>query len=473
MEDRNQKLLIVSADGHAGARRLADYLPYFGPADRPTVQPLLAEEEALYRQMQAPDFSSAPRAQAVEYDHRWAHGAAERRGGWDVEVRLQQLDAQGVAGEVLVPGHQFSSLPLFSVVNRPFEPGLRDAGSRAYHRWLADFMAGGSGRLFGMADPGSCVDMDATVGELRWVAAHGFVSVSVPGIIEDAQSPSLFSDYYEPFWTTCAELDLALVVHAGWGFPQGKYQEFIRKFVATHLGEQEATRILGAQSGLDDAARAALEKEFAESPASPFRLDFGPRRLLWQLMLAGVFDRYPSLRLVLTEVRSDWLPATLTLLDRWFEQNDTPLMMRPSEYWERHCFATPSSIHKVEVDDRAQVGVERLMFGMDYPHPEGTWPDTQDWIRTAFSGVPESEARLILGENALRAFALDRHHLEDIAARIGPDPGDVFGHVDDVPPSHVAHFHRRSGFLRPAERIDELATLELIRADLTAASAWR
>lgn len=450
---------------------MAHYLPYFDAADRATVQGLLAEEEKVYRQMQAPDFSSGPRAQAADHNRLWAPGASERLGGWDVDVRLAQLDREGVAAEVLVPGHQFASLPLFSVVNRPFDAPLRDAGSRAYHRWLADFMAAGAGRLFGMADPGSCHDMDAAVRELHWARENRFVGVGVPGIIEDDALPSLFSDYYEPFWQACADLDIALMVHAGWGFPQGKYQEFIARFVATHLGEDEASAILAAQRHLDDEAKAALQQEFAESPASPFRLDFGPRRLLWQLMLAGVFDRYPTLRFILTEVRSDWLPATLALLDTWFEENDTPLRMRPSEYWARHCFATPSSIHEVEVRDRAGVGVERLMFGMDYPHPEGTWPDTRDWIRVAFAGLPENEARLILGENALRAFGLDREPLDAIAARIGPDPREVLQGGGDVPRSHVEHFHRRSGFLRPTEWVDTDAILDLVNADLRLATA--
>ncbi|WP_040831020.1 amidohydrolase family protein [Nocardia jiangxiensis] len=467
MADTPGKIVIFSADGHAGAKRMKDYLPYFARDVRDTVADLLVEEERAYRRMIAPDFTSRPAEQKPEGSERlWSPAAPERFGGWDIAVRMEQLNREGVAGELLVPGHQFSSLPLFSVVNKPFEADLRTAGVHAYHRWLADFMAGGDGRLHGMADPGPCHDIDAAVRELRWAREHGFVSVGVPGIIEDPSLPSLLSDHYEPFWQACADLDMTLMVHAGWGFPQGRYQEFISAFVTTHLGEQEATQMLAAQQHLDEEARAALQKEFAESPASPFRLDFGPRRLLWQLMLAGVFDRYPSLRFVLAEVRSDWVPATLQLLDSWYEQRTTPLKMRPSEYWARHCFATPSSIHKAEVEAREAVGVERLMLGIDYPHPEGMWPDTWDWIRVAFDGVPESEARLILGENALRAFPVDAAHIRAVAERIGPDPSRLLSDREDVPAGHIEHFHRRSGFLRPAERVDTDATLELADEDL-------
>lgn len=467
MADTATNVLIFSADGHAGAKRMRDYLPYFDPAVRDTVADLLTEEEQAYRRMLAPDFTSTPAEhEPAESERLWSPAAPERFGGWDIAVRMEQLDREGVAGELLVPGHQFSSLPLFSVVNRPFEADLRDAGMRAYHRWLADFMASGAGRLYGMADPGPCHDIDAAVRELRWVREHGFVSVGVPGTIEDPTLPSLLSDHYEPFWQACVDLDVTLMVHAGWGFPQGRYQEFIAAFVTTHLGGEEASQIVAAQQHLDEEARAALQKEFAESPASPFRLDFGPRRLLWQLMLAGVFDRYPSLRFVLTEVRSDWVPGTLQLLDSWHEQRETALKMRPSDYWASHCFATPSSIHQVEVDARAAVGVERLMLGIDYPHPEGMWPDTWDWIRVAFAGVPENEMRMILGENALRAFPVDGERLRAVADRIGPDTRSLLTGSDGVPIEHVEHYHRRGGFLRPTERVDRDAVLRLADDDL-------
>lgn len=224
--------------------------------------------------------------------------------------------------------------------------------------------------------------------------------------------------------------------------------------------------MMAAQQRLDEDAREALQKEFAESPASPFRLDYGPRRLLWQLMIGGVFDRFPQLRFVLTEVRSDWLPTTLQILDSWYEQRDTPLKMRPSEYWERHCFATPSSIHKVEVEARGQLGVNRLMLGIDYPHPEGMWPDTWNWIKVAFSGVPEHEARMILGENALRAFPVDAELLRGVADRIGPDLSSLLSGGGEVPDAHVEHYHRRGGFLRPTERVDQDAIRQLADEDL-------
>ncbi|HMG41004.1 MAG TPA: amidohydrolase family protein [Acidimicrobiales bacterium] len=462
-----EKLMVISADGHVGAP-LAAYVDYFDDDHRDQVRDLLTDEEDVFLQGQAARASTTMGPGAAGPEAEWAADAPGRYGAWDVALRLQELDRQGVVAEVLVPGHQFATLPLFSVMNRPYPPDLRMAGLRAYHRWLADFMGEADGRLYGQADPGPCLDMDATLEELRWVAEHGFVCVGAPGIIEDATLPPLSDPRYEPFWATCAELDLPLLVHAGWGFPQGRFQDFVAKFLSTHLGAAAAAEVIAERAALDDEARRALVQEFSESPTSPLRLDFGPRRLLWQLMLAGVFDRYPDIRLVLTEVRSDWIPVTLATLDRWCEESGAPLALKPSEYWHRHCYATPSSIHRAEVEARHEVGVDRLMFGMDYPHPEGTWPDTWDWIRVAFAGVPEDEARAILGHNALRCFGLDSDRLAPVAERVGPSPADVLGGGHRVDPRAVEHFHQRAGFARPTEDVDTAAVEQLVAEDALA-----
>jgi hypothetical protein len=181
-------------------------------------------------------------------------------------------------------------------------------------------------------------------------------------------------------------------------------------------------------------------------------------------MLAGVFDRYPNLKMVLTEVRADWVPQTIRRLDHLFENSDTPLKMRPSEYWQRHFFITPSSIHRCEMAMRHDIGVSQLLFGVDYPHPEGTWPNTRDWIRATFSNVPEDEARWILGENAIRCYGLNQPTLAAIAERIGPKPSDVLG-THHVSEQLIRQFDLRGGITKPAERADVAVIDPLFNAD--------
>src|SRR6185295_10371158 len=110
-----------------------------------------------------------------------------------------------------------------------------------------------------------------------------------------------------------------------------------------------------------------------------------------------------------------------------YEQHraELPAQRKPSEYWRDNCIAGASFVHKVEIEMRDEIGVRNILFGRDYPHPEGTWPNTPDWLRDAFAGVPEDELRLMLGENAIDFFGFDRGPLEAIAERIGPRVADV------------------------------------------------
>ena len=95
--------------------------------------------------------------------------------------------------------------------------------------------------------------------------------------------------------------------------------------------------------------------------------------------------------------------------------------MKPSEYFNRNINIGASCIPRADVDLRGLIGVENMMWGSDYPHPEGTWPHTREYYTEVFSGVPEAEGRKILGENAVEWYGLDRQKLQCIADEIGPD----------------------------------------------------
>ncbi len=173
-------------------------------------------------------------------------------------------------------------------------------------------MAAGGGRLVGVAEPGPCLDLDETIQELQWCAAHGFRSVFLPGSTADPGLPPLVDPYYEPFWDACEDLGLVLGVHAGWGQSQERtWQVFamLKQMVESSNGEHRLEE---------------MAQQLSEHEESPLRLDLGPRRVLWQLMLGGVFDRHPALKLAMVEIRADWLPATLAYLDARYEQGRTP-----------------------------------------------------------------------------------------------------------------------------------------------------
>jgi hypothetical protein len=195
-----------------------------------------------------------------------------------------------------------------------------------------------------------------------------------------------------------------------------------------------------------------------------------PRGIFAQLMLGGVFDRHPGLKVVFTELRADWIPATLNFLERYFADGHAGLAQRPREYWTRHVGVTPSSPRGYEIQMRHEIGLTQFMFGMDYQHPEGTWPNTKEWLRLVLQGVPEVEARLILGENAIAFFGLDRAQAVREAERIGPAPDDILGDFV-IDPRLIANFSDRSGYGRPPENVDTEYLEELIAEDEAQVSA--
>ena len=461
------RLIIVSGDGHAAAP-LEHYRPYLESKYHAALDDLLPEEQE-YQQRIAGPAHPTPEAMAV-FDDRGAMAGGGEAGSYDLGVRLREMDSEGCSCEILHSGTQSAPPPWHSVANRAYSSELRFAGIRAYHRWLSDFMAGADGRLVGVADPGPALDMPALLAEMEWLAANGFKSIGVPGIVYDPELPPLYDEYYEPFWAACADLGLVLSVHAGWGQPQGMVYAFFdlmveRIGVEAMGGELERERV--------ESLGTMLQDELASDENSPIRLDLGPRQVMWQLMLSGAFDRHPNLKLALTEIRADWVPSTLATLDRLAAESGTPPRLTPTEYYHEHCAVAPSSTHRAEVEMRHDIGLRQMLFGVDYPHHEGTWPNTKEWIQAAFAGVPEDEARLILGENAIDFYDLDRDHLADIAARIGPEPSEVLGEVGDhvVDERLVEHFHKRGGFSRPADPVDTDAIAVAFRADLAGVGA--
>lgn len=435
-----EPILVVSSDGHVTPppEAVGEYLA------REYHEPWLAryhEENVEWLEGLSYLVFSDEVLELIDKEHR-----IRTQGdlGWELDRRLREMDDEGIAAELLLAGVFAAASPFFTCANRVYPADVRWAGIQAYHRWVADFMAASNGRLFGVALPGPCLDLDDAVAELRWVAAHGFRSVAVPGIIKDPTLPPLWDGYYEPFWSACTDLDLVLSVHASHGRVQGEFIPYVQKVYALleELGE-EATpaRVQSAMSN-------------GEVPGSPFAPDFVPQEVLFQLIVGGVFDRHPGLRIAFTEVRADWAPAVLARFDARFDAGDLPAVRRPSEYWAERCYAGASSIKASEIRLRHEIGVDRLMFGRDYPHAEGTWPNTLDWLRTAFDGVPEDEARAILGVNAIRCYDLDAAKLRAVAARIGPQPGDVLGRAADVDPALVENFSTRGGYGRSMEHPD-------------------
>jgi len=245
-------------------------------------------------------------------------------------------------------------------------------------------------------------------------------------------------------------------VHGGYGFDQG---------IAFNAVKEANAKVEAQGGGVIELATALSESFFNPE----FFSDLRCRRAMWQMLLGGVFDRHPSLKLMMVEVRADWVPATLGHLDAVYAEHrdEVPAERPPSEYWATNCMAGVSFMHKSEVEMRDEIGVETIDFGRDYPHTEGTWPNTMEYLRGLFAGIPERDVRLILGENAIRFLGLDRSRLAEIAERIGPTIEELTGPFE-IEPALLEHLEDRCGYSKPAERDSRVSEIDgLVREDVS------
>ena len=159
---------------------------------------------------------------------------------------------------------------------------------------------------------------------------------------------------------------------------------------------------------------------------------FWTHRILWQLLLSGKFDRYPNHKYSVVECGSYWLGDLLWKADTTFgasgkvkklNAKTKGLMERlPSQYVGENVFIGASTMSREEIRRRHVNGIDALMWGTDYPHPEGSWPHTVERLETDFQRVSIEDTRLLLGLNAVKCYDLDLAGLQDIAAQVGPTP---------------------------------------------------
>jgi predicted TIM-barrel fold metal-dependent hydrolase len=206
--------------------------------------------------------------------------------------------------------------------------------------------------------------------------------------------PSYSDPKYDPFWRACEEMDLVAAFHSG-AAPMADYGEGA-PMVGTYISE----------------------------------VCWWASRPLTFLIWGGVFERFPRLKVSMTEATSIWVPEYLTLLDFRYEETHyaaklgdyrSHLSMKPSDYFRRNVFLGASCMPRQESEARHEIGLANIMWGSDYPHPEGSWPYTRDQMVTTFKGLPEDEVAAMLGGNAVRVYGFDAEKLAPLVARIGPE----------------------------------------------------
>src|SRR3954471_10237426 len=371
----SEPVVVVSNDTHIGPRLvedLRDYCPsqHLDEFDRFAAE-TATDREAAVTMLEGSGYLDHPNFRTA--------------GHHDSAARLADYDHDGIAAGVIFHGSMnLEPIPFVaSALGRPKPTGdleLVGVGQSIYNRWLADFVATAPHRHIGLAYL-PMWDVDAAVSEVEWAQRAGLRGVNFPAM-RDGDLPPYNRRAWEPLWAVCDDLGMPLVTHVGGG---------------------TNTRY----SGLESVALLQLESAMFS------------RRAVWWLISAGVFERHPGLKLVITETPGNWFPPTATELDTlhafYDSKRDEPLNKalleqvprRPSEYMMRNVFFGASFASPLEVHEAVEHGLaSQLLWGSDYPHLEGTFVYRDDdelpsvtrlALRNTFCGVATAETRRMVG----------------------------------------------------------------------------
>jgi predicted TIM-barrel fold metal-dependent hydrolase len=250
------------------------------------------------------------------------------------------------------------------------------AQTRIYVDWVRQFFAGHEDR-FMPAAPVPTLDIDLAIKELHRVAATGwFKAIQIP--VKPAFGPEKHGDpnynlpEYDRFWAAVAETNLRLIIHVGTGRDPR---------IASKNGGAMINMVWGSHA-------------YAMSASTYF-------------LSSGIFDRFPTLKLGFIEAGCGWVSYITDYLDQSYKKHHMWVRPKlkhglPTDYFKAHCFASFE-------EDRAGMAVveqhgfeDNFMWGNDYPHYEGTWPNSAEAIEREMGHLKESTRRKLLAKNAER-----------------------------------------------------------------------
>jgi predicted TIM-barrel fold metal-dependent hydrolase len=325
---------------------------------------------------------------------------------WDSGRRLAALEGVGVVAEVLFPNGQPFQANRLEDFARMQSPELAAAGRRAYNRWLADFCADVPGRRAGQAVI-AFDDIDAAVADVHWAREHGLGGIMMPPL--NPGGTFFFDPVLDPVWAAVCDVGLPISQHGGSGAPAY------------------------SPPGFASIVTLAMEHSFFSG------------RSLWQLMVGGVFDRFPDLRVVFVETEAYWMAPMINRLEQftgmgsdWMGfaramNRDSTMQRSATEYWFSNCYAglSPFNSSMVPIEDLGRegesaeffVGADHAMFGVDYPHFESILPSMAPTLGELLgaAAITHEQAQKILFENAADIYGFDRAALQPHVDRVGFD----------------------------------------------------
>jgi len=290
--------------------------------------------------------------------------------------RLTVMDSQGIQAAV-----NFAALPGIEVEFEDDYPGLY-ANLTALARYLGEEWGFNyENRLFtppfvSFADPEAAVKL-----------LEEIMKIEVPRVIQTSTGPSMHTSPFRPendrFWSICSEAGIRLATHLA----------SVTRYAAHGEEWNEPEVMLGDM----DAFQWAFY--YGDRPAM---------ETVGAAILQGWFERFPNMKLLLSEQGTVWLPYTIRKMDHAFMMGRrgtfAKLTKRPSEYFRAHCFVAPFPEENVPRAVDA-VGIDPIVFGSDFPHGEGL-PDPSLYLSQVAS-FSEDDQRKIMRGNMARYLGLE------------------------------------------------------------------
>jgi predicted TIM-barrel fold metal-dependent hydrolase len=282
----------------------------------------------------------------------------------DLRIRDQELD--GIDAEVMYG--------ILGIGLRLQDPELIQFVYEVYNTWAADFCKTNPRRFVALA----CIpnhQPEAAARELRRAAGLGLKGADFA--VSNAVYP-IWHRAWDPLWAAAQECQMPVSFHTT-GFP--------------------------VRAPSDEAMMQEYQLRYAATRTTMFQI--AAAEFLPSIVFSGALERFPSFKFVLGEAGVTWLPYILDRMDEEYEDRyyQLNLSMQPSDFWRRQGYSTyqrePSLAPMI-----ALIGEDNILWGSDYPHPDGIWPESQRWIAADLQGVPAAVQRKIICENAGKLYGL-------------------------------------------------------------------
>jgi predicted TIM-barrel fold metal-dependent hydrolase len=332
------------------------------------------------------DYASAPGALqglfvgdvAEGFSHREVINAKDYPEFIEKSARLARMDEQGVEATIMLP-----TLGVAVEYDMRDDAELTYASLRAFNRWLEeDWGYGADGRIFGVPML-SLLDIDQAATELRRVIDAGARLVHLcPGPIA-GRSPA--DPLFDPFWATAADAGVPVVLHVS--------NSGYNRFYGTHWSENP-----------DNPSHAQSPLQWALCNTERPVVD-----TLAALTLHNLFGRHPGVRIISIENGSNWLKALYKTVDKAAAMGRRGPMIggalpaHPSQALAEHLWVSPFPEDDI-IELMETVGPEHILFGSDYPHPEGL-REPGDYVGR-LAGCDAHTARRVLRDNTAELLGI-------------------------------------------------------------------